>query len=151
MKRYNVELEAAQRTELEQITRKGSHRSVKVVNALILLNCDKGKFNDHFSTGAKIADVLHISMRRVDRVKKRFVEDGMEAALGARQGRRPRYLPKTDSEFEGRLIALSCSDPPEGYSKWSLRLLADRVVELGYIDSVSHETIRRILKKQAQL
>ena len=77
------------------------------------------------------------------RVKKRFVEDGLEAALGARQGRRAKYLRKADGEFEARL-ALSCGDPPEGRSQWSLRLLADRAVELGYIDTVSHETVRRV-------
>ena len=71
----------------------------------------------------------------------------MEAALGGRQGRRPSYVRKADGEFEARLVALSCAEPPEGHSQWSLRLLADRVVELGHIDSVSHETVRRVLKK----
>ena len=72
---------------------------------------------------------------------------GMEAALGGRQGRRPSYVRKADGEFEARLVALSCTEPPEGHSQWSLRLLADRVVEFGHIDSVSHETVRRVLKK----
>ena len=94
-----------------------------------------------------IAGVLRISLRRVDRVKKRFVEAGLEAALGRRQGRRPTYRRKADGEFEARLIALSCGDPPAGHAQWSLRLLADRAVQLGYIDSVSHETVRRVLKK----
>ncbi len=92
--------------------------------------------------------MLRISARRVDRVKKRFVEDGLEAALGNRQGRRAKYHRKADGEFEARLVALSCSDPPEGRAKWSLRLLADRAVELGYIDSVSHDTVRRVPKKK---
>ena len=70
----------------------------------------------------------------------------MEAALGGRQGRRPTYLRKADGAFEARLVALSCSAPPEGHAQWSLRLLADRAVELDYIDSVSHETVRRVLK-----
>ena len=86
----------------------------------------------------------------MDRVKKRFVEDGLEAALGGRQGRRPSYVRKADGEFEARLVALSCGAPPEGHAQWSLRLLADRTVELGYIDAVSHETVRRILKKRTQ-
>ena len=149
MKRYLVELEAGEREALEAITRKGSHRSQKVLNALVLLNCDAGEFNERRATGREIAGVLRISARRVDRVKKRFVEDGLEAALGARQGRRAKYLRKADGEFEARLVALSCGDPPEGRSQWSLRLLADRAVELGYIDSVSHETVRRVLKKNA--
>ena len=71
----------------------------------------------------------------------------MEAALDGRQGRRLSYVRKADGEFEARLIALSCGEPPQGRSQWSLRLLADRVVELGYIDKVSHETVRRVLKK----
>lgn len=147
MKRYVVELEARERETLTAVTRKGSHRSQKVINALILLNCDAGRFNERRATGEAISGVLRISARRVDRVKKRFVEDGLEAALGSRQGRRAKYLRKADGEFEARLIALSCGDPPEGHAQWSLRLLADRAVELGYIDSVSHETVRRVLKK----
>ena len=71
----------------------------------------------------------------------------MEAALGARQGRRPTYLRKANGEFEARLVALSCGEPPEGHTRWSLRLLADRAVELDYTDSGSHETVRRVLKK----
>ena len=102
----------------------------------------------HEATGPReIAEVLRISARRVDRVKKRFVENGLEAALGNRQGRRAKYLRKADGEFEARLVALSCSDPPEGRAQWSLRLLADRMVELGHVDSVSRETVRRVLKK----
>ena len=147
MKRYVVELEAGERETLTAVTRKGSHRSQKVINALILLNCDAGRFNERRATGEAIAGVLRVSARRVDRVKKRFVEDGLEVALGSRQGRRAKYLRKADGEFEARLVALSCGDPPEGHAQWSLRLLADRAVELGYIDSVSHETVRRVLKK----
>ena len=147
MKRYVVTLEEQERAELAEITRKGSHQSQKVVNALILLNCDEGEFNERKASGAAIAGILRISMRKVDRVRKRFVEDGVESALGGRQGRRPRYLRKADGEFEARLVALSCGAPPEGHSQWSLRLLADRAVELDYIDSVSHETVRRVFKK----
>ena len=148
MKRYVVTLDEAERKELTAITNKGSHRSLRVVNALVLLNCDAGEFNKRQATGEAIADILRISMRRVDRVKKRFVEAGLEAALGGRQGRRATYLRKADGEFEAHLVALSCGDPPAGHGQWSLRLLADRAVELGYIDSVSHETVRRVLKKR---
>ncbi len=145
MKRYVVTLDEAERAELSEI--KGSHLSQKVINALILLNCDEGAFNECQMTGKVIAEILRISMRKVDRVKKRFVEEGLEAALGGRQGRRPTYMRKADGVFEARLVALSCGEPPEGYAQWSLRLLADRVVELGY--TVSHETVRRVLKKTA--
>jgi hypothetical protein len=94
-----------------------------------------------------VASVLRISMRKIDRVKKRFVEDGLETALTGHKADRI-YEKKTDGDFEAHLIALSCSEPPEGFARWSLRLLADQVVELRYIDTVSHETIRRLLKKR---
>ena len=90
--------------------------------------------------------MLNISMRKIDRVKKRFVEEGFDVALNRRKRNRI-YAKKTDGEFEAHLIALSCSEPPEGFARWSLRLLADKVVELNDIDSISHETVRRILKK----
>ena len=85
-------------------------------------------------------------MKKIDRVKKRFVEDGIDITLNGRKGSRI-YAKKADGDFEAHLVALSCSDPPKGFARWSLRLLADRLVELDYIDSVSHETIRRVLKK----
>ena len=147
MKRYAVTLEKEERDELREVTRKGSHQSQKVVNALILLNCDEGEFNERKARGGDIAAILRISARKVDRVKKRFVEEGVEAALGGRQGRRPSYVRKADGEFEARLVALSCGEPAAGHAQWSLRLLADRAVELDHIDSVSHETVRRVPKK----
>ena len=85
-------------------------------------------------------------MRKVERMKKRFVLEGLDVALNGRKGSRI-YAKKVDGDFEAHLVALSCSEPPEGFARWSLRLLADKVVELEYIDSISHETIRRILKK----
>jgi len=93
-----------------------------------------------------MARVLNISMRKIDRVKKRFVEEGFDIALSGRKSGRV-YERKVDGDFEAHLVALSCSDPPEGFARWSLRLLADKVVELNYIDSISHEAVRRILKK----
>jgi len=85
-------------------------------------------------------------MKKIDRVKKRFVEEGLDVALNGRKGSRV-YDKKVDGDFEAHLVALSCSSTPKGFARWSLRLLADQVVELNYIDSVSHETVRRILKK----
>ncbi len=146
MKLYKVTLLANEREGLESITRKGSHQSQKVINALILLSCDEGEFNDHRTRGEDMANILRISMRKVDRVKKRFVEEGLDTALGGRQGQRS-YVRKADGEFEAHLVALSCGEPPKGFARWSLRLLADRAVALEYIDSVSYETVRRVLKK----
>ena len=146
MKLYKVTLLASERGDLKAITHKGSHQSQKVINALILLNCDESEFNEHRTKGEDVANILRISMRKVDRVKKRFVEEGLEVALGGRQGQR-NYERKTDGEFEAHLIAMSCGAPPKGFARWSLRLLADRAVELEYIDCVSYETVRRVLKK----
>ena len=146
MNKYKVMLERDEREQLEAMTRKGSHRSQEVLNALILLNCDEGAFQQCRMRNEDVAGVLKISMRKIDRVKRRFVERGMEVALHGRKGERV-YERKADGDFEAHLVALSSSKPPEGYSRWSLRLLADQVVELGYIDSVSHETVRRVLKK----
>jgi transposase len=146
MKKYIVTLTEDERENLGALTSKGKHRSQKILNALILLGCDEGEFQKKRSTNKEISKVLNISMKKIDRVKKRFVEDGLDIALNGRKGSRI-YAKKADGDFEAHLVALSCSDPPEGFARWSLRLLADRVVELDYIDSVSHETIRRVLKK----
>lgn len=146
MKRYKVTLTQKERNDLIQITKKGKHKSQKVINSLILLNCDEGEFQISRSTNAEIADILHISMKKIDRVKKRFVEAGLEISLNGHKGQRV-YEKKADGNLEAHLVALSCSEPPAGFSRWSLRLLADKVVELNYVDSISYETVRRVLKK----
>ena len=135
-----------ERKYLEDITRKGSHPSQKVINALILLNCDNGAFNELRMQREVVAKVLRISVRKIGWVKRRFVDKGLQAALGRQAGKRI-YGKKASGDFEARLVALSCSEPPQDYPQCSLRLLAERVVELGYIDSVSYETVRRVLKK----
>ena len=149
MIKYKVTLEKDERDDLVEITRKGSHNSQKVINALILLNRDEGAFQDHPMKNEDISAVLQISMRKIDRVKKRFVEEGLEIALNGRKGERV-YKKKADGDFEAHLVALSCSEPPEGFSRWSLRLLADQVVKLDYIDGISYETVRQVLKKRNQ-
>ncbi len=146
MRKFKVTLDREERESLVAITQKGNHQSRKVLNALILLNCDQGEFQDRWMKNEDVAAVLKISMRKIDRVKKRFVEEGLEVALNGRKGDRV-YQRKADGDFEAHLVALSCGQPPEGFSQWSLRLLADRVVELNYIDSISYETVRRVLKK----
>jgi len=146
MKKYKVTLSEEERRELESIVSKGKHRSQKVLNALILLNCDEGLYQPEKLTNETISRVLQISMRKIDRVKKRFVEEGLEVTLNGTKGQRY-YDRKADGEFEAHLVAMSCSKPPEGFSRWSLRLLADKMVELNYVDKISHETVRRVLKK----
>ena len=147
MRRYKVALAREERKELEALVQKGSHKSQKVLNALVLLNCDQGQFQDRATKNVEVAAVLRISMRKIDRVKRRFVEEGLETALTGHKGERV-YQRKADGDFEAHVVALSCSEPPEGYVRWSLRLLADRAVELSYIDSISYETVRRLLKKR---
>lgn len=146
MSKYIVTLTKEEREHLSDLSSKGEHKSQKILNALILLGCDAGDFQTNRSTNEEIAKVLNISMKKIDRVKKRFVEEGFDIALDKRKADRI-YTKKADGDFEAHLIALSCGDPPEGFSRWSLRLLADKAVELEYIDSISHEAVRRILKK----
>jgi len=146
MKKFIVTLTAEERKHLTGVTSKGKHRSQKLLNALTLLACDEGEHQKKRSKNEEIARVLNTSMRKIDRVKKRFVIDGLDIALHGRKGSRV-YDKKADGDFEAHLVALSCSDPPEGFSRWTLRLLAEKVVELDYIDNISHETVRRVLKK----
>lgn len=146
MKKYKVTLTKDERLNLESISAKGKHRSQKVLNALILLGCDEGDFQSRRSKNEEISRVLNISMKKIDRVKKRFVEDGFEIAVNGGKSKRI-YAKKADGDFEAHLVALSCGKPPKGHCRWSLRLLADKAVELEYIDTVSHETVRQVLKK----
>jgi transposase len=113
----------------------------KVIHSLILLNCDEGDFSDRVNN-EDVTKVLKIGMRTIDRVKKKFVEEGFEAAL--ENSPTPRqYERKADGDVEAHLVALACSKAPEGFSRWSLRLLADKMVELEYVDDISYETVRR--------
>jgi len=146
MKKFIVTLTGEERKHLAGITSKGKHRSQKLLNALTLLACDESEHQRKRSKNEEIARVLNTSMRKIDRVKKKFVIDGLDVALHGRRGSRV-YDKKADGDFEAHLVALSCSSPPEGFSRWTLRLLAEKVVELDYIDNISHETVRRVLKK----
>lgn len=146
MKKYVVTLTAEERDRLARLTTKGKHRSRKILNALTLLACDEGEHQQNRSKNEEISKVLNTSMRKIDRTKKRFVLYGFDAALEGKKSDRV-YEKKVDGDFEAHLLALSCSEPPKGHARWTLRLLADKAVELGYIDNVSHETIRRVLKK----
>jgi len=144
---YKVALTQEERNQLKDIAGKGKHNAQKILNSLILLNCDEGENNTgKRKTNKETASYLQVSERKIDRTRKRFVEEGFEVALNGCPVKRE-YKNKTDGEFEAHLIALCCSEAPEGYARWTLRLLADKAVELDYIDKISHETIRRILKK----
>ncbi len=145
--RYKVTLTQEERAQLMQIIKKGGHKSQKVKRSLILLNCDEGEYGkQEKSTNEEISKILQVGTRTIERVKKRFVEEGLEVALNGKASSRV-YTRKLDGEAEAHLIALCCSEPPEGFSHWTLQLLANKIVELEYVDSVSRETIRRVLKK----
>lgn len=143
-KKYVVRLSEEQRTQLETLVRRGRAHARKLLYARILLKADEGG-PDRW-TDERIADALEVSTATVARERRRFCEEGLEVALMPRKPGRPRRR-VLDGRAEAHLIALSCSDPPEGRERWSMRLLADRMVELGHVDTVSHETIRRTLKK----
>lgn len=145
MIKYTIHLSKSEREELMGIISKGSHTSQTFRSAYILLNCDEGKYAEKV-TNEQISKVLKVGMRTIDRVKKSFVEEGMEATLERKPTSRS-YEVKADGDVEARLVTLCCSEPPKGYAKWSLRLLADKMVELKYAESISYETVRRVLKK----
>lgn len=145
MARYRIHLTEDEVNELQSIIRKGSHTAHAFRTAYILLNCDEGEYSEKVSN-EQICKVLKIGARTIDRTKKRFIEEGFDAVLERRATTRE-YQGKIDGEVEAHLVALSCSKPPEGFAKWSLRLLADKMVELNYIESISHVSVGEVLKK----
>lgn len=142
---YTIKLTKTEVEELKAIINKGSHTSQTFRAAYVLLNCDEGKHSEKV-TNEQISKVLKIGMRTIDRIKKKFVEEGLEATLERRPTSRI-YERKVDGETEAKLVTLCCSKPPKGYAKWSLRLLADKMVELKYVESISHVKVREVLKK----
>ena len=146
-KRYKVTLTKEERDYLISIINKGKHKSQTYRAAYVLLNTDKGDFSTSTSINEEISKVLIIGMRTIDRIKKQFVEEGLEICLGRKPTTRI-YERKVDGGTEAHLITIACSKPLKGFAKWSLRLLADKMVELNYVDSLSHETVRNVLKKR---
>lgn len=145
MIRYHIKLTKIEVEELMQIINKGSHSTQTFRAAYVLLNSDEGAYSQKV-TNAQISTVLRIGMRTIDRIKKKFVEEGFEATLERRKTTRI-YEPKIDGETEAKLVSLCCSSPPIGFAKWSLRLLAEKMVELKYVDSISHVAVGNVLKK----
>ena len=144
-KRYKVTLEPDERGELEKLISRGKGAARRLAHARILLHADQGE-GRLGKTDAEIAEAVEVSVATIERVRQRFVEDGLEAALSPRPPRRL-YPRKLDGEAEARLIALACSPPPEGQARWTLRVLAERMVVLGYIETVSYETVRTTLQQ----
>jgi len=144
MKKYLVTLTVKERFELKTLIDSNKYKKTKRKRAQILLAADESEGGKNMKDSL-IAKAYDVRVRTVERLRKRFVEDGYEIALHGK----PREVTKErlfDSRVEARLIALRCSDVPSGYNKWTLRLLSDKMVELEYVESISHESVRQILK-----
>ena len=146
MKRYKVTLEADERQHLHDLIAAGKAAARKLSHARILLKADAADggpaWPDH-----RIADALEVSTATVERVRQRFVEQGLDAALDRKPRERPARQIKLDGRAEAQLIALACSAPPDGRATWTMQLLADKLVELDVVGSISDETVRTTLKK----
>jgi transposase len=144
MKKYIVRLSKEEREQLEKVTSVGKAAVYKIKHAQILLKSDVDGPN---WADEQIAEAFCVTTRTVENIRKRLVEKGLDAALDRKKQETPRRKSIFDGEGEARVIALSCSSPPEGYSKWTVRLLADKIVELEIVETVSYETVRQTLKK----
>ncbi len=143
--KYVIELSEQDKEQLTEIITAGRRTARTILRANILLASDKR--NDKYMTVAEIAEVYHTTATTVQNVRSSYCEKGLEATLNRKKRETPPVPAKVTGEVEAHIIALACSEPPEGYSKWTLRLLADKTVELGYIDSISHVTVSNVLKK----
>lgn len=143
-KKYIITLTEEERVYLENIVKKGKGPAYKIKHAHILLNTDSEGPN---KSDNEIAGIFHCHINTSANVRQRFVEQGLESALERKKRETPPIMKKIDGEKEARLIAVACSQPPEGYSRWTLQMLADKVVELEITDSVSPSTVHRTLKK----
>jgi transposase len=146
MKKYIVRLSGEERKSLKTLVSSGKGPARMFTRARILLKADVGEGGPGWPD-EKIAEALDVTVQTIERVRKQLVEEGLEAVLKRRKYIQKVSRKKLDGDAEAHLIALACSETPEGYTRWSLRLLADRMVELGYVESISHEAVRRVLKK----
>ena len=144
--RYRVTLSEQERKDLEALTKRGKTHARRFIHARALLLSDAGEDGPSWSV-ADTAEALGVTTRTIEHLKKRFVEDGLEAALERKPREKPPREVTFDGAFEARLIAMACSDVPEGYNRWTIRLLADKAVELKFAESISLMTVQRVLKK----
>ncbi len=145
--RYRVTLSDEERATLTDLTRTVKTDARRFVNARALLLCDTATDSPTWPV-AQVAEALGVTPRTIEHLKKRFVEEGFDSALDRRKPVQPPREIKFDGRFEARLIALACSEAPKGAARWTVRLLADKAVELELAPSVSHMTVQRILKKR---
>jgi len=146
MNKYTVTLTPEERSQLHDLIAAGKASAKKLAHARILLKADAAPGGPSW-TDERIAGAVEVSAATVARVRQRFVEQGLEAALVRKQQDRPSRPPTFDGRAEARLIALACSQPPQGRAEWTMQLLADRLVELKVVAAVCDETVRRCLKK----
>ena len=146
MKKYIVRLSQEESQTLKRFISSGKRSAQLFTRARILLKADHGADGPGWSD-EKISEALDVTVQTVERVRKKLVEEGFDAVLSRQQYSQKVSRKKIDGDAEAHLIALSCSKPPKGRSGWSLRLLADEMVELGYVESISYETVRQTLKK----
>jgi Homeodomain-like domain len=146
VKKYTVKLNEGERERLRALIDKGKNPAKRLLKARILLKADASEHGEGWSDG-RIIEALDTNMSMVTRVRQQFVEEGLEAVLSRKQRAAPARTPIFDGEKQARLTALACSTPPEGHARWTLRLLEDKVVELGIVERASDNTIGRVLKK----
>jgi len=144
--RYRVTLTKEERKDLDAMTHRGKTHARRFIHARALLLCDAGADGPAWNV-ADVATALGVTSRAIEHLKKRFVEDGIEAALDRKPREKPPREVMFDGAFEARLITLACSNAPERHRRWTVRLLADKAVELKFAESVSHMTVQRVLKK----
>jgi hypothetical protein len=146
IEKYIVRLTEAERSHLQGVLNKGKSPAKRLLKARILIKADESELGESWSDG-QIIKALDTNETMVWRVRRQFVEEGLEAVLSRKQRANPAITPIFDGEKTARLTALACSAPPEGRARWTLRLLEDKVVELGIVERASDNTIGRILKK----
>ncbi len=144
--RYRVTLTQAERSHLLSMTKDGKTPSKRFLNARALLLCDASKGGLHWTVG-KVAEALGVTPRKIEHLKKRFVEDGLETAIGRKKRETPPIEVRYDGAFDARLVKLACSEAPKGHSRWSVRLLSEKVVELEIAPNCSPMSVCRSLKK----
>lgn len=146
---YHVRLSPKKRSSLLDLVSKGSATAKSIMHANVLLAADENHPSGRKSEG-EIAELYHVNNQTVHTIRRNCAKNGVAAAVGRKKRDTPPIEPKITGDVEAKVIALSCSSPPPGRSRWSLRLLADKAVELQYIDSISHEAVGRLLKKRTQ-
>ena len=146
VKKYVVKLSEAEREYLQTLVNKGKSPAKRLLKARILLKADVSEHGEGWSDG-RIVEALDTNMSMVTRVRQQLVEEGLQAVLSRKLRETPARTPIFDGEKQARLTALACSTPPEGYARWTLRLLENKVVELGIVETASDSTIGRVLKK----